>query len=256
MRIQWTILGSAAGGGSAERACTGYALSIEDDIIVFDCGGGVVSSFLRSGFDSSDVKAIIISHTHPDHITDLPLLVQNMYLAKREEPLEIYLPPEAINQIRNYFNTCYLFEEKFPFEFRFLPIESNIELLNSRIHIESIPNNHLKGNAGVIRQAGLLNNMECFSFLIKANNKNILYTADILSIDDVKNYLDNLDLLVIETAHIDVYQLGELLKTKSVGEVILSHLVDEDIPQIRRFAEEYEGPAKIIPAEDNLTIEL
>jgi ribonuclease BN (tRNA processing enzyme) len=256
MKPQWTILGSAAGGGSAERACTGYALTCEKNIIIIDCGSGVLSSFLRSGFDSRDVKAIIISHTHPDHISDLPLLVQNMYLSEREEMLEIYLPPEAIYPIRNYFNTCYLFQEKFPFEFRFLPIESNIELLNSKIQIEPIPNSHLKGNAEIIKQAGLPNGMECFSFLINVGNKSILYTADILSIDDILDYLDNIDLLVIETAHIDVYQLGELLKTRAVGKAVLSHLIEDDIPKIRQFAEEYDGRTEMILAEDNLVIEL
>ncbi len=256
MNISWTILGSAAGGASADRACTGYALSIDDDILIFDCGSGVISSFLRAGFDSRDIKAIIISHTHPDHISDLPLLIQNMYLLKREKPLDIYLPPEAINPIRIYLSTCYLFQEKFPFEFHFLPVESNIKLLNSKVQIEPIPNNHLKGNAEIIKQAGLLNRMECFSLLIRANNKRILYTADILTIDDVEDYLDDLDLLVIETAHIDVHQLGELLRTKAVGKAVLSHLKEEDIPQIRQFVEAYDGRTEMILAEDNLVIKL
>jgi len=256
MNISWTILGSAAGGASPDRACTGYALSIDNDIVIIDCGSGVISSFLRAGFDSRDIRAIVISHMHPDHISDLPLLVQNMYLLKREKPLEIYLPPEAINAIRNFFNTCYLFQEKFPFEFHFLPVVSNIKLLNSKVQIEPIPNKHLKGNAEIIKQAGLLNRMECYSLLISANNRRILYSADIISIDEVEEYLDNLDLLVIETAHIDVHQLGELLTTKTVGKGVLSHLKEEDIPQIRQFAQEYDGRTEMILAEDNLVIKL
>jgi ribonuclease BN (tRNA processing enzyme) len=256
MKISWTILGSAAGGASPDRACTGYALSADENIIIFDCGSGTISSFLRGGYDGRDVEAIVLSHTHPDHISDLPLFIQNMYLIKRESPLDIYMPPEAVIPLRNYLTTCYLFKEKFPFRFDLRPIESGLDLLDNKVRVEPIPNRHLKGNAQVIEQAGYANRMECFSLLIKAGGKQILYTADIISTDEIEEYFHDLDLLVIETAHIDVQHLGELLKTKSVSRVVLSHLKDEEVEQIRKFAAEYNGPAEMILAEDNLVIKL
>jgi len=256
MKIHWTILGSAAGGASPDRACTGYALSVDENVIIFDCGSGVMSSFLRGGYDTRDVESIVLSHTHPDHISDLPLLIQNMYLVKREKRLDIYLPSEAVSPIRNYLNTCYLFQEKFPFEFHLFPIESTIELLDSKVEIAAIANRHLQGNSEIIKQAGYTNRTECYSFLIKAGGKQILYTADIISTDEVEEYFDNLDLLVIETAHIDIFHFGELLNTKKIGKVILSHLKEEEIEQIRKFAGEYSGLSKMILAEDNLVLKL
>jgi ribonuclease BN (tRNA processing enzyme) len=98
--------------------------------------------------------------------------------------------------------------------------------------------------------------MECFSFLIKVNEKNIFYSADIGSLDDIKEYLDNLDLLVVEAAHIDINRLGELMKTKSVAKAVLSHIVDENIPMLKQFVETYTGETDLIIAEDNLVIDL
>ncbi|MEW5925329.1 MAG: MBL fold metallo-hydrolase, partial [Candidatus Zixiibacteriota bacterium] len=66
MKISLTILGSGSGNPSAERSSSGYVLECDGRLLLFDCGSGVSSSFVRSAFDSSKVDAIFISHMHPD----------------------------------------------------------------------------------------------------------------------------------------------------------------------------------------------
>lgn len=256
MKTSWTILGSGSGEPSAERSSAGYVLSCDERLIVFDCGSGVTSSFLRSGFDPLDVDAIVISHTHADHISDLPMFIQMQYLAQREKELSIYLPAEAARPIMGYLNACYLFKEKLPFALEFRPIESGIDFFDGRVVVCPVANQHLEGYAGIIREMDYPNRMECYSFLINVDDCSIFYSSDISSLDDIEKHLDRIDLLVIETTHIDLGQLANILSRHKVGRVVLSHIGDDDLQAIRRFAQNPPDGIEVIIAEDNLTIDI
>jgi ribonuclease BN (tRNA processing enzyme) len=256
MRIKWTILGSASGIAEADRAQAGHVLSCDDRLVLFDCGSGVTSSLLRSGFDPNEIYAVFLSHTHPDHISDLPVLIQKLHLIDRQTGLTVYLPSEAVNAIAGYLDTCYLFKEKLRFDLTFEPIESRLTLFDDKFQINPIPNRHLSGNAEVITALDLPNRMECFSFLIEGGSRRILYSADLLTLDDVKDHFANLDLLVIETTHIDLSRLGDLLKKAAIKQVVLTHTGDEEFPAVRRFVKSAVTETEIIIGEDNLVIDI
>jgi len=104
-----------------------------------------------------EVKHLFITHTHFDHIVDLPLVIDTYY-AKMRTPLKIYATKESIEHLReNVFNH------------RIWPDFSNINLLNSKektiefvaidygetIFVEKIKfrafaNNHMRGSLGLI----------------------------------------------------------------------------------------------------------
>jgi len=94
--VTFTILGSSAGMPQPLRGNSGYVLDVDGRLFQFDCGGGVSRAFRSAGFDPLQVDGIVISHTHPDHIGDLPLYIQMEYLAGRTELLTIHLPEEAL----------------------------------------------------------------------------------------------------------------------------------------------------------------
>jgi len=67
------ILGSGAPGFVKERANTSYLLWIGNQAkILVDAGGGAYVRFGQSGAKFSDLSMILVSHLHPDHVSDLP----------------------------------------------------------------------------------------------------------------------------------------------------------------------------------------
>ncbi|UCD95132.1 MAG: ribonuclease Z [Candidatus Zixiibacteriota bacterium] len=256
MKATWTILGSASGGASPERACSGHVLAIDGRLLIFDCGSGTASSFQRSGFDPHGVEAFIISHTHPDHISDLPMFLQMFFLADCEQDLNIFLPAEAVRPIKNYLNTCYLFPEKLPFRRELYPIRYDMEFVDGKVTVTPIGNQHLVGNVEIIEASAYPNRMECYSFLVRAMDKKVVYSSDLSSIHDVEKHLDDLDLLVTEAMHIDINELPDVLSARKVSRTVLTHTDDERLPELTRFADAVPAEIDLAIAEDNLTIEL
>jgi len=70
------ILGSGAPGFVKDRANTSYLLWIGNQAkILVDAGGGTYARFGQSQAKFSDLSMILVSHLHPDHISDLPAVM-------------------------------------------------------------------------------------------------------------------------------------------------------------------------------------
>lgn len=254
--IKWIVLGSSSGNPSRERACSGYLLKIDNQLFMFDCGSGVASSLLRFGFAPLDVQAIFISHTHSDHISDLSLFIQLLYLLKRQEDMTVYLPEEAVVPYRNHLNTVYLFPEKFDYRFNLAPIGENVEFSNIDLKIIPHPNDHNRTDrtVEVIEKYGFPNKMESYSFEIIAADKKIFYTSDLGGLNDIAGKIDGAHLLITETTHIDLSDLRQLAEEKNVGRVLLTHISDDSYADIASFAEKSTGKTKFITAYDGLIL--
>ena len=253
--VTWTVLGSSSGIPSPDRNCSGHLLEIGERLTLFDCGSGITSAFLKYGFDPDRLENIFISHTHSDHISDLPLLVQLLYNLKRMNPLTIYLPAEAVAPIESLLQTCYLFREKFSFELRIEPLQEDRELSCGGFEVRAILNTHLLKSAPLISEHGYKNKMQCYSFLIKiSNGKKILYSADIGSLDDIIAFLEGLDLLILEGFHIDLAALYKYLSRNEVNRVILTHLPDGGRLSILKQISDSPYRNILQTAEDGLSI--
>ena len=226
----------------------------------FDCGGSVSSAFRKADFDPMAVTHIFISHTHADHICDLPLFIQMIHTAGRESQqytsLDIYLPGEALEAVREYLNAAYLHSEKLYCQYALhsIPDDDAIELKG--VTIMPIRNGHLKGAADLIAKNNWKNKMQCYSFLIRTEDNSLLYSADLGSETDLFPYLKNLDILVIESAHIDVANLLERAASDSVGKVMLTHFEEGFVPDQAMAAAEKLGLKNLVMAQDGMRIAL
>ncbi len=249
------ILGSSSGMPQAERASAGYALRIDEKISIIDCGGGVCSSFLRSGLDPLAVENIFISHTHPDHCCELPLMIQLVYLAGKQDKLDVYVPSEFVKPLETYLTAVYLIKEKLPFELNIIGYDENFTFSNS-FHLRPIKNRHLQGYTDLIRTLNLPNRMQCFSFQITADKTSLFYSADIAGFDEVKDIIDNHDYVVIESTHINLDDFFAVAPTKNVGSFVISHLgTPDEIEVIRQYARKA-GMDNLKIAEDGMVLPL
>jgi ribonuclease BN (tRNA processing enzyme) len=89
--LQITVLGCYGPYPAAGGACSGYLLQEEDVSILLDCGNGVLSR-LRYYLEPWELEAVVLSHLHGDHISDL--FVMRYALQLHEKALKIYAPAE------------------------------------------------------------------------------------------------------------------------------------------------------------------
>ena len=78
----------------AGQSCSGYLLQNNDTSILLDCGNGVLSR-LRYHMEPWDLDAVILSHLHSDHVSDLMIMRYAIMLQRKQEPgraLPVYAP--------------------------------------------------------------------------------------------------------------------------------------------------------------------
>lgn len=250
----FTVLGSSSGAPQAERATAGYLLRTGDSLSLVDCGGGVASSFLKQGFRPTDVDRIFISHTHSDHVGELPLFIQMIYLAGRKKSLDIYLPAEFVEPFERFLPAVYLIKEKLPFEINLIGYESGF-VYDADFRLTAIGNNHLRGHADLLSRLDLPNRMQCHCLSIVAGGKSIFYSADVLNFADVRDHLDGHDYVFLETTHIDLEEFLDYAQEIQVGQYVMTHLgTPEETATISALAEKY-GIDNLAIAVDGMKIE-
>lgn len=73
MSPRLTVLGSSGTYAGPGNSCSGYLLRLEGASVLVDCGPGTLAR-LQEFMDPAELTAIVISHEHPDHWLDLPVM--------------------------------------------------------------------------------------------------------------------------------------------------------------------------------------
>jgi hypothetical protein len=87
------ILGSSGPLNAEGRASTSYVLWRSGrPAIIVDLGPGSVANLVRAGGKLTELEALLISHLHPDHVSDLPGLLWDEDILGRANALLIVGP--------------------------------------------------------------------------------------------------------------------------------------------------------------------
>jgi hypothetical protein len=73
----------------------GYFIAHAGKGCVVDPGYGFIQSFLREGFGFGDIHAIIVTHAHDDHVSDLPAICSILKKANLKAKVDLYLDETA-----------------------------------------------------------------------------------------------------------------------------------------------------------------
>lgn len=87
-----------SGAASARQHLTCF---IVDDLVAFDAGSLAMSV---SGKQRAQIRDVVLTHAHLDHIAGLPLFIDDLF-ARLSEPIRVHASPEAIDVLeRDVFN--------------------------------------------------------------------------------------------------------------------------------------------------------
>lgn len=208
-----TVLGSSGMWATRERACAGYLLDVGDQKILLDCGAGVWRNLLDHA-DHASIDGIILSHRHPDHVSDLFQILHARLYAQDEPlpPIPLWAPAETLERL-----TSFSKELRQAFELSSIAPGDEVAVGGSRFRFFSMA--HPPDTVGVRVQ----NDGGVFA-----------YSSDTGPGGDLVALADAADLFVCEATlqdadeawegHMSASQAGEAAARAGVGKVVLTHL--------------------------------
>jgi ribonuclease BN (tRNA processing enzyme) len=97
--MRMTVLGGCGAWPAAGQACSGYLLEADGFRLLVDPGYATLPRLLTH-VDATEVDAVLVSHEHPDHCSDLnPLLRARALRDDPAPPLPVYALPSALDAV-------------------------------------------------------------------------------------------------------------------------------------------------------------
>src|SRR5437867_13302648 len=101
--MELVTVGTGTVAPSAPRPSACHGLSRARLKILLDCGPGALHRLAQFGLPWPEVTHVVLSHFHPDHWGELPMLVYALKyttVPPRTEPLVILGPPGVVQHLR------------------------------------------------------------------------------------------------------------------------------------------------------------
>lgn len=90
--VRLILLGTGTPMPDPDRCGSGTAVVDDDEWILVDCGRGVTQRALEAGLDLLSLEAVMITHHHSDHVSDLATLAATRWVAGAPDPLRVVAP--------------------------------------------------------------------------------------------------------------------------------------------------------------------
>lgn len=176
------------------------------------------------GSDALKIEHIFLSHSHLDHITDIPFLIDTFY-EKRDKPLVIYGRKGTINDLKNYIlnekiwpdfsKINILFSDEKTIVFKEIDFGDVFEFEDLKLKI--IENNHTSSSCG---------------FVITKEGDSLLYTSDTFKCKSIWDEVNN-D-ASIKNVIIDVSFPSKLEKLAHDSKHLTPRLLLEELENLKR----------------------
>lgn len=218
-----TLLGVGCGIPDADRDFTSLVWQGEQDgqpsPVLIDAGGSPYRNLLKAGIEPITLRALILTHSHCDHIGGLPSLLFSMWLAgRRQVPLPIYGLEPTIALAKKIV-------EAFDLEVYAAPIEWHPFAAGDSL-------DEIAGDGWSLQTAPTIHSRPCVAlrFSEKGTGRALAYSCDTAPSDAVTELARDADILIHEAtvanpmdSHTTPRQAGEIAARANVKELVLVH---------------------------------
>ena len=244
--MRLTFLGTGSAVPSPTRVQTSLLVEHGDHTLLVDCGSGACHRLAGTDTDHTAVDALVVTHTHLDHVADLSTLVKARWLDGVPE-LDVYGPPGTEAVVETLLGVDSLSERAKVAVTELDPKAGGIDLGPHRIAYTETTHS-----------------APCFAYRF---DDRLTVSGDTAPDDAVFELADGSDVLVHECSfpdgvdsagHTTPTELGEGLGEVSVGAVYLTHLFPETEPHSADLeatvAAGVEGPVAVPEELDSVEI--
>jgi ribonuclease BN (tRNA processing enzyme) len=233
-----TVLGCSGTFPGEGGACSGYLVRSPGASLVVDLGAGTLAALQRH-LAIADIDAVVLSHVHPDHWLDLPLLRNAMRYVLGIEGLRVYGTAET-----------------------WLMAEVIMGELAPTLLWHTI-NESLVVDVGdqVLRFSRTDHPVETLAVRVDAGSRSLLYSADTGPGWHPGSIGADVDLMVCEASlqpehegqvqHLSARQAGKLARTLGAGQLVVTHVVPGVDPeaQLDMAGQAFGGPVELAAAD-------
>ena len=213
------VLGNHGPFPAADGACSGFLLQHKDTNILIDCGSGVISR-LQKYCRLEDLDAIVLSHLHSDHSSDMFVLryaVQaKLMLNTLAKPIAVYTPqtPEKYYNELNYNGV---------FDLHDIVEGMQVEVKGFKVTFYKTAHP-----------------VECYGMRIEKQGKVFAYSADTTYTHNIIKLAENADLFLCEAnatenirktsnpPHLSVKEACDIARKANVKKLLLTHFWFEE----------------------------
>ena len=205
--LKVVVCGSRSPLPSPGRAESCVLVEAGDDIYIFDLGNGSVNNLTQYQVPWPNVKAVLITHMHSDHMADLPDAHLQSWIQGRTSPLKVY-GPEGINLVTKGFELAYSADYQYRNEHHgddMLPMSiagfNAIQIINNQF----IPND----TPGLEILPFVVDHYpvnSAFGFRISYKDRTVVISGDTIHDGSVQKYSQDVDLLVHSAISIDIVE--------------------------------------------------
>jgi ribonuclease Z len=212
------VLGSSNAIPSLDHENTHLALTSAERTVLIDCASNPVVRLEQAGVDVSSVTDIILTHFHPDHVCGVPLLLMDMWLMGRRQPLNIYGLHYTLDRVETMMGLYGWIEwpNFFTVNFCRVPADEMATVIDGPdMCIYSSPAKHFLPNISLRIE-------------LKKNKKVLAYSCDTEPCPAVFDLARGVDILLHEAAgsfmgHSSAAQAGDVAQQAGVGILYLIH---------------------------------
>jgi len=219
--MKLTVLGASGGFPAAGGATSGYLLEYDGRHILIDCGSGVLSNLFRF-IRLEQLDAVILTHLHQDHISDMQVMKYAIDLTRKYgadlPALPVIAPatPEAVAA----------------------SLQSDGDLIIGQINAGSEMNMY----GAQVRFFAMDHPVETYGIAVDYEGKRLAMTADSVPCPSMQILLQDADLAVMDAGsierlrkpkmmHMTAAECGALARACQVRTLLLSHLLPLIDPQ-------------------------
>ena len=207
-----------------ERRASSVLIQLDALPVLFDCGHGVVQRLLEAGIQHNELNHIVVSHFHPDHVSDLiPFLHAGAWSRRnpRTTDLHIYGPPgiqRIIDGFRDIFGVTGLQQPMYGIIVHEIAGEQ-FSIGSYTFDFVSLPP---AGNHGL---------------RFKWRGKRYAITGDSHFHAQEIAFLSEVDFAIIDSGHLEDEQIVQLAAQSQAKVMVCSHLYREiDAPRLQVWA--------------------
>jgi len=239
--MKLTVLGASGGFPAPGGATSGYLLSYDDRNILIDCGSGVLGNLFRF-IRLDQLDAIILTHLHYDHISDMQVLKYAIDLSRKfgvERPaIPVIAPASPENIVAS--------------------LQSDGDLVIGQIN----PGSTLNLYGASVRFYAMEHPVETYGLSVEKDGRKLALTADSVPCPNLKALIQDADLALMDAGsierlrkprmmHMTAAECANLANDCQVKTLLLTHLLPliepgEVLAEARRIRPQTELAAPLV----------
>jgi ribonuclease BN (tRNA processing enzyme) len=217
-----TPIGTSPAWYNPGEPTSGFLLESDGYRLLVDCGAGVISRFLERWGTDTPIDAIVISHCHADHVSDLVPLKYGLDYGGLDWKPQLWLPPGAHARLRTMVSAWDGAPDFFSatYDVRDYDVESPFEAGPFTVRATEVPHY-----------------IESYALRFEASGASFGYTADLGPAADIASFMRGVDLLLCEATepeeqngntdgrgHLTGTEAGAIAREAEAHSLLLTHV--------------------------------